>query len=144
MVRIRKCDFVFKSNDLTRDKICKSPRTNALGLSQIFPRMRWNLIANFLKSHVITLRYYDHRGKLWESYRREIYCLVERFRACQWGKMSRQRNPLSYTKFSACISYACGKFSGRKRKNFPLAWAMREIRGLHSLGEQKNPRRSWY
>ena len=21
---------------------------------------------------------------------------------------------------------------------------MREIRGLHSLGEQKNPRRSWY
>ena len=42
-----------------------------------------------------------------------------------------------------CISYACGKFR-RQRKNSPLAWAMREIRGLHSLEEQKNPRRSWY
>ena len=31
----------------------------------------------------------------------------------------------------------------RQRINFPLALAMREIRGLHSLGKQKSPRRSW-
>ena len=67
----------------------------------------------------------------------------------KWGKIKirklkkGQRYPLSSTKFPTCISYACRKFR-RQRKNFPLAWAMREIRGLHSLGEQKNPRRSWY
>ena len=46
-------------------------------------------------------------------------------------------------KFPACISYVCGKFR-RQRKNSPLAWAMRKIRGLHSLGEQNNSRQSWY
>ena len=38
------------------------------------------------------------------------------------------------------------KFFVISREKFPLAWAMKEIRGLHSHGhgEQRNPRWWWY
>ena len=37
------------------------------------------------------------------------------------GNLVDKTNPFSSTKFPACISYARGKFSGRQKKNFPLA-----------------------
>ena len=57
------------------------------------------------------------------------------------GKLVYKADPLSSTKFPACISYdACGKFR-RQRKHFPLARAMRDIRGLYENEiREPNPR----